>query len=412
MSTRRTSVLATFCTSALFAVSCAGSDAPVERCASEIVTGTTFAVPQAPGDRSFQAHATFDGNAIWMTHASAIEADESIVVRALRIQCDGTISSEEVGVEAQGGLQTEPRITSHNGRVMLAWQLDDQVSSTNLSTHYKIFDRDEDPALAQAIRLETNYAGAPAGNTWMPELDASDSGFVLAGLRGVNEYASFQAFAQRIDTDGAVVGDAINPELTDELVQNMVSASIDDEGSVVMSWTRASDNEQEHAVHVRVEADSDVPANEPIRVCANDCSMVSLGGSGDRGQFLAAVAQDGTIGLKPSTLFNAEAPMLTVGSPGPAPIYPTVAVGPENGALAWLAPTSGFNAEIHLQGFSVDGSDIALVGSETIVATDNPAIAPYRISLIHIQDAVYMLTWTEGPTAELQVKWRLVDLAQ
>ena len=407
---RRTSVLSALCFS-LLAAGCGGGRDGEERCASEIVTGTTFAVPQANGDRSFQAHASFDGEAIWMTHATAVEADESIVVRALRIQCDGTIASQDVDLEVQGGLQTEPRITSHDGRVMIAWQHDSQTSGTNLSTHYKVFDRDENPSAAQAIRLETSYAGAPAGNTWMPELDASDSGFILAGLRGVNDYASFQAFAQRIDSDGAVVGDAINAQLSDELVQDMVSASIDDNGSVIMGWTRASDNEAKHAVHVRIESDSAVPANEPIRVCADDCTTVSLGGNEDRGQYVAAVAPDGTIAMKPSTLFNAEAPMLTVGSPGAAPIYPTIAVGPDSGAIAWLSPTTGFNAEIHLQAFAGDGNDIALVGGETIVATDNPAVGPYRLSLIHIQDAVFMLTWTEGPTTALQVKWRFVDLA-
>jgi hypothetical protein len=412
MSTPRTSVLTPICTAALFLAACGNSDAAQEQCATELVTGTTFTVPQTAGDRSFQAHTTFDGNAIWMTHASAIAADESIVVKALRIQCDGTISSEEVGVEAQEGLQTEPRITSHGGKVMIAWQHDDQVSSTNLSTYYKIFDREEDPATSPAIRLETQYAGVAAGNTWMPELDASASGFVLAGLRGVNEYASFQAFAQRIDFDGATVGGAINAQLSDELVQNMVSASLADDGSVVMSWTRESDNELEHAVHVAVESDSDAPANEPIRVCTNECSMVSLGGNEHRGQYVAAVAPDGTIALKPSTLFNAEAPLLTVGTPGDTPMFPTIAVGPESGAVAWLSQLSGFNAEIHLQAFTGDGYDISLVGSEAVVPTDNPAIGPYRLSLIHVQDAVYMLTWTEGPTSALQVKWRFVDLAQ
>lgn len=383
---------------------------PANGCTRELVTGTTFTVPQATGDRSFQAHSTFDGNAVWMTHATAVAADQAIVVRALRIQCDGTISSEEVGVQAQGGVQTEPRITSHDGKIMLAWQHDDQVSKTNLSTYYKIFDREDDPGAATAIRLETKYAEVPAGNTWMPELDASNSGFVLAGLRGVSEYASFQAFAQRIDGNGLLVGDAINAQLSDELAQNMVSASLDDDGRIVLSWTVESDTQVEHALHVQVDAESDEPATPPTRVCADDCTMVSLGGNEHLGQYVATVALDGTIALKPSTLFNPLAATLRLGTPGGAPIYPTVAVGPDNGAVAWLAPISGFNAEIHLQAFAADDKGIALLGSEAVVATDNPAIAPYRLSLIHIQDSVYMLTWTEGPTDELQVKWRFVDL--
>ncbi len=394
------------------ALGCGADSAEPDVCDTPLVLDTTFSVPKAPGDRNFQAHTTFDGRAIWMTHATAVAADQSLRIRALRIQCDGTISSEEVGVEEQSGLQTEPRIASHGGTIMLAWQRDTQSSGTNLETYYKLFDRDGDPSTAEAVRLETQYGGAPAGNTWMPELDASEAGFVLAGLRGVEGFDSFQAFAQRFDASGSPLGETINGELTDDMAQNMVSASMDDDGALILGWTRESDNEMPHAVHVRVESEEDTPANAPIRVCSEACTMLGLGGTEAHGQYAAVANADGTLSLKDSTLFNVEAPVLQVRSPGPDALYPTIASSEHGAAVAWLEPTMGYSAEIHLQAFRGRGYDLELVGEELTVSTDSPAIGPYRLSLTHIQDAVYMLTWTEGPTDVLSVKWRFLQLGE
>jgi len=409
---RLVSSLAFASASMLAAAGCsesATSDDP--GCATAVVTGTTFSLPQAPGDRSFQAHATFDGEAIWLTHTSALAEDESMRISALRIQCDGSIASEEVRVEEQSGIQTEPRITRYGDLVMLAWQRDDQVSITNLSTHYKIFNRSEGPSGAVSHKLDTQYAGAAAGNTWMPELDASAAGFVIAGLRGVSDYNSFQPFAQRIDSEGELLGATIDGELSDSLSQDSVTASLKDDGSLIMGWTRESDTTPVYAVHVRVDAEADTLETPPVRLCADSCSMVSLGGDDDRGDFVTVVAADGTLAIKPSSQFDESAPMLYLGTAGATPLYPTIAVGPQGGAVAWLQPTTGYNAEIHIQGFGNSDSAMVSQGSEQTIPTENGAIGPYRLSLIHIENSVYMITWTEGPTADLQVKWRFVDLA-
>ncbi len=217
------------------------------------IPGETFALPQSVGDRTFQAHATFDGEAVWLTHAGVPVDQEDIVVSALRIGCDGTVVTPSVRVPEEAGLQTEPRITSDGDHVLLACQRDSQQAGTNLSISYLFFDRVQGPADIALQALQTQYKGAPAGNTWMPELDASESGFVVAGLRGVSDYQSFQSFAQRIDREGMMMGEAINGELQDELSQASASASLSDDGRVLLAWSRTTTNEEEHVVWSRMQ---------------------------------------------------------------------------------------------------------------------------------------------------------------
>ena len=380
-------------------------------CDTELVLGQTFSLPQNPGDRSFQGHASFDGRAIWLTHAQAPADEETIVVSALRVHCNGTEASASTRLAEQSGIQTEPRVTSSQGQVLIAWQHDDQVSSANLSVHYLHFDREAGPAGAQIRHLDTQYKGSSAANTWFPELSASKAGFAVAGLRGVSDYDSFQTFVQRIDRDGNMVGASIDGNLQDERSQSAPSALLGDDNSLTLAWSETDVDGNNQVLHVHIDADAEQPVGAPILASRQGGSMSSQGGNESEGQFMAFITEDGAVAVKPSELFNAEAPVLHVREPGGGPLAPKIAVGPTGGAVAWIEPLTGFNGEIHLQGFVGDGFDMERAGSAMRITTDAPAIIPYGIDIEHIEDSVYMITWTEGPTSDLQIKWQMVDFA-
>ncbi len=128
------------------------------------------------------------------------------------------------------------------------------------------------------------------------------------------------------------------------------------------------------------------------------------------GRYIAWNSAAGEVRIK--AMYDPSAPTLTLRETGGnTPIYPRVAVAPGGGAVAWLEILSGNNTEVHVRSFSEGESTIEPSSSERIIVTDAPAIGAYRISITHVQDSTYFVTWTEGPTTNLQVKWRLVDLS-
>lgn len=391
---------------------CAGDSEEVRNCDVTPIIGKTFALPQAEGDRSFQGHIAFDGQQLWLTHAIAPFEGETIEVRAQRFSCEGESTREAIVMEKQPGLQTEPRIAAHGDKVMIAWANDSQAGQPNLSTHFKVFDREEGPESAPSTHLDTQYKGASVGNTWMPELSASKSGFVVAGLRGVSDFNSFQAFAQRVNDEGELDGDAIDPELTDQVAQEYATASLRDDGSMLLAWKRTdSTTGAEDIVHVEVPANSSTPSSAPVLVGEGAGSMPMHGGNEEVGEYLVFTNADGEIGIKSADLLNAEAPYLTLRETGGSAIYPRVAAGQNAGAAVWMEPTgNSFDAAIHVQGFSGHGFSMEEVGDEIVIETDNPAIGAYRPEIAHIQDSIYAVVWTEGPTSDLQIKWQLIDL--
>lgn len=138
--------------------------------------------------------------------------------------------------------------------------------------------------------------------------------------------------------------------------------------------------------------------------------MSSQGGSEAGNQFIAFATKAGSVALKSSGVFNPDSQLLLLRDEGGTPISPKIATGTRAGAAVWLEPLSGYDAEIHLQAFRDVGTRLERAGPALRIATDASAIAPYGIDIAHIQEEIYVVTWTEGPVSDLQIKWRLVNL--
>ncbi len=382
----------------------------VEDCRTLLAANESFSLPQSAGTRSFQTHAYFDGEAIWIVNAIVPDGVEAIQIQTLRVGCDGSVVNEPVIVSPDDSFtHTEPRITGYGDKVMVAFATD-SGTQPNLSTHYRIFDRREGPGSASNQHLDTQYKAASAGNTWMPELAAGPSGFAVAGLRGVSDFNSFQSFVQRIDTEGTMVGEAVNGELQDGLWQGPANLIMDDAGDVLLAWERNEEDDSIHVVQVRIAAGKSTPETGPVRVSREKSSQVSIGGDSTQGLYLVSSRAAGGLLLKAATDFDPDSAELQLGG-DKLVVYPQVAANEGGGLVAWHEVTTGSNAGLHLQAFQKESGALVAAGEQVTIATDNPTIAPYKLSLVHLFDQAYFLTWTEGPVSDLQVKWRFVDMS-
>jgi hypothetical protein len=380
-------------------------------CRSLLAANQTFALAQETGTRSFQTHAYFDGEAIWITHAIVPVGVDSIQIQALRVGCDGSVLHGPTIISPDNSFtHTEPRITGYGDHVMIAWQTDSGGAPNNLSTHYRVFDRSVGPEAASTTHLDTQYKGASAGNTWMPYLAASSGGFAVAGLRGVSDFNSFQSFMQRVDFAGAMVGEAVNGDLQDGLWQGQAGLTLRDSGAAIMAWEITAEDESTYIVQSRVSAGRSSPEAAPVRMSDQNGSQVSFGSSAAMGSYVVSGRASGGLILKPADALDASSSELTL-SRAKVALYPQLALGEADGVVAWLENTAGVEAEIYLQGFSQAGGNPIAVGEPQILVTDSASIGAYRLSISHLLDQVFVVTWTEGPVTELQVKWRLVDMS-
>lgn len=380
-------------------------------CRAILAANQTFALEQEEGARSFQTHAHFDGEGIWIVHAIVPAGVQAIQIQALRVGCDGAVLNPPLIISANNEFtHTEPRITGYGDNVMVAWQTDSGAAPNNLSTHYRVFDRNAGPLAASATHLDTQYKGASAGNTWMPDLAAGPAGFALAGLRGVSDFNSFQSFMQRVDFEGAMVGEAVDGELQDGLWQGQAALTLDDSGAAIMAWELTAEDDSNYIVQARIGAGQSAPESAPVRMSNDNGSQVSFGSSTAMGAFVVATRSAGGLILKPADALDPSSSELVLDR-AKAALYPQVALGDGTGVVGWLENTAGVEAEIHLQGFSSESTNPVAMGEPRTLSTDNATVGAYRLSISHILDQVFVVTWTEGPVSALQVKWRLVDMS-
>jgi hypothetical protein len=389
----------------------ADADVASANCRALLAADQTFALDQEEGARSFQTHAYFDGEAIWIVHAIVPAGVSAIQIQALRVGCDGAVLNPPLIISPDNSFtHTEPRITGYGEHVMVAWQTDSSAVPDNLSTHYRVFDRNAGPLAASATHLDTQYKGASAGNTWMPDLAAGPAGFAVAGLRGVSDFTSFQSFMQRVDFGGAMVGEAVDGELQDGLWQGQAALTLDDSGAAIMAWELTAEDDSNYIVQARIGAGQSAPESAPVRMSNDNGSQVSFGSSTAMGSYVVAGRAAGGLIVKPADALDPSSSELVLDRAKVA-LYPQVALGNGTGVVGWLENTAGVEAEIYLQGFTSESANPIAMGGARILATDNATVGAYRLSISHILDQVFVVTWTEGPVTALQVKWRLVDMS-
>ena len=205
---------------------------PVE-CAPSDVT-----LPVDPDGPDTQIHPAIaaDGDGLWVVYNRVTPGESTFDVWATRLGCDGlpTIAPFEVTADRVSN-DVDPGVAVGPAGVIMAWTQNLDDATPNLVTRYRVFDHDGTPR-GPSRPLVTQRDGADfAGGQWMPQVAATQDGFVIVGARGVDERSAFQVYGQRLDAEGSPIGEAASVErdMTQQLDPDVGIAA---DGTVWIAW--------------------------------------------------------------------------------------------------------------------------------------------------------------------------------
>lgn len=406
---------------ALLAIGCGGSDPPLTG-DSGVDAGPSDAGPTdgggdpdageptcRPGDpfelapalASTQIHAdlAFDGEATWLVFNVPEEGGTGLFdVYAMRLGCDGSIVTPPFVVNTtRAPNDVDPSIAISEERVLVAWHSDDSTLESNLDIRYRIFVRDGTPLLDEDRVLETTRGGTPvSGNALAPQVTPrSAGGFWIAGMRGIEEAAAFQVFAQAIASDGSLDGDAL--DWIDPASTQSEPTIAEDADGLNVAWTR-TDAFTERTWILR----SDRDAPEELWP-ADPSAAPALAAEGTRRY--AAVQASITMSEQEIFLALVEPPA-RLGRNGRLDFSPRVVLTGGGGVVAWYRNVAGLENELVMQPFTDAGGAVTL-GEEIIVSGDRPA-APYPPAVTEIADGLGLVVWSSGTSPDLRLYGRFV----
>lgn len=358
--------------------------------------GFTFELDRNGEPTQIHADSVFDGENIVTAYVSRSTTGENFDLWLSVASCGATTTRAPLlVVDSAHGNVTEPQLAlGTDGNLLLVWQLDDGSGADNLSLWSRRYDAALEP-LNDAHRLELRRDGtANLGNTWMPALEPTASGFALAGAWAHEDAERFQVFAQELDASGEPVGDAIDLELEPTVTQVFpaLAVGLNDVG---VAWERTPD---EGEVEVR-----------GARVSLSDRSVSELTTFAEGGG-VAVAHLDGEYVWAASVsnqiaLWRGEHETL-LGSTG-VDVAPALVPHLENGVLGviWYRIQSGIRNDIFRHELPTDSEWADAVG--TLVPLDGPA-APYSPVMIEVGPG-WFLAWSSGQSPDFHVLGRFEE---
>ncbi len=394
-----------------------GADAATGReCATGLVTGVTIDLAPLADPPQIHAAALFDGATVWLAYNLPDgEGSGGFDVFARRLQCDGSLLGEAVRVTTTlGGNDIDPALAlSQDGVVGITWQADNGTGIDNMDVLFRTYDQDGPARMASDVILETTRDGAPVtGNVMQPQLAGlADGEFAITAVRGLVEASTFQAFVQRIDGDGGLVGTAIDGYFEAGVTQSAPTVAADGQGDLYLAWVRTPSGEDDRVVHASIAAGTDqVEPGFPRDVLTNQTGYGPsyAAGSDDRIYLAyASSAADRDIVLTDGSQFDGAPAFVYFGDASRVDHSPTVAATDGGGAVAYFRNVSGIRNQVVVQPFGFDGTSFTL-GVEQVLDTDT-AIGAYPPALTHVEGDVYFVAWSEGASPDLYLKGRFVQ---
>jgi hypothetical protein len=229
----------------------------------------------------------------------------------------------------------------------------------------------------------------------MPALEATLTGFVLAGAWAHPEAERFQVFVQELDSVGGPIGDAVDPEF-EPMVGQMFPALAVGPVDVAVAWERTPD---EGAVELR-----------GARVSLADRAVSELTTFAE-GRGAAVAYFDGGYAWAGSVsdqiVVWRDDQEISLNSTG-VDVAPVLVPHARNGRLGvvWYRIQSGIRNDIFRHDLPSDvGEWSNAVGTQ--VSLDEPA-APYSPVMIEAGDG-WFLAWSSGRSPDFRVLGRFED---
>lgn len=401
-------------------------DPPPPACAEPLLDTTFLLAPTAEGTQ-IRPGAVWTGDTLWATWLDAAEdGSGNFHVYATRLGCDGSQLTPPFRVNtSEDGNHGDPVVTAGDGNVYLAWDVSRSVEPS-LVIRYRTFRADGTPLMDEDRTLALTDQGLPSAlNAWIPSIAAlPDHRFAIAGSRGIEAAPAFQAFVQRVDAHGDLLGDTIDGHVSPAATQLNVSIAARGDGTLHLAWPEEPFEGLPRVVQNTVEPAASAAYPQPPfpsmlgRVTNQPRQATSLDGHRNYLVFQTEDEAWTRVHLKDGTTEDPLGPTLLLGTGGRHEHSAVVAAGPGGGAVVFHRHTLGQTNEVRVQRFR-EGEDGMTLGEPVPLPTVNGALAPYLPTLTHVIDDVWFVGWTERDTEapasqslQLRVLGRFIDLSE
>lgn len=385
-------------------------------CTATALLDHTFQI-DALGEHEIASATAFDGT-LWIAYSRGDMSDASanLQVWLTHLGCDGTVLLAPVQVNTDNANDVDPTIAVSDGVVLVAWLSDSGNFPNNLTFGYRLYGAsDAAPLSSTQLTLRSTRDGqAVDANMLAPSVaPLPGGGFVIAGTRSSADETTYQAFAQRLDAAGGLVGPTIDASLEADTRHENAAVTAGPDGTLYLVWGRESkDGNDISLLHTSVAPEASIaqPAAETYHQTSGFYPTMSSQLSSCSRPYMAfeaPLSSTHEVMVVDAASTDASKPVLEIFIPNTFAVGPQVAASDDGGAVAWLSESAS-DPLIFVQRFKYDGTTWQL-GKRVQV----PPLKKFAIqapSLTHISGNVYVVTWKEGSGPQTYSYARLVSL--
>lgn len=399
---------------ALGAAACSDDGVADPPVCTEFSLDQTFELVQATTGTQIHVDAALGKDRLWLAY-NMVGAGSDFEVFLSAISCAGKPLGAPIRVTTGSGRNnTDPVLRISKEAIFVVWSSDNHgAGGSNLDIVYRTFNPDGSPRMAAERDLDTSYQGkAVTGNHWLPNaVLVDDRTLAIAGVRGIVDAPSFQTFAQRIDADGELVGEALSLKVEGDHAHGFPDMGKDREGRLYVAWERskAPDYKPTLLAQARLDDSFALLDAEPQNLLggAQQTDKPRYGRRSQRRDPLLLTFHDPADDR--IIVLDAEKPQVTplrAGSAGKVHQGSALSTHDGRGLLAWHQMVQGTVAKTVVQGFAYDGSSFAL-GAEQVLADET---LPYGPTVLHVANDTYFVGWTATTSADRRAFGRFIAL--
>ena len=352
-------------------------------CADLLSAGDSWSVDPDGEDGQIHPQTVLADGVLWSAW-NRPDGGSNFAVFAAARSCDGALIAGPVRLDAGEGNSTDPAIAVSGDRVLVAWQTDDGGVPFNLSVRTAVLSTDGS-VIADEARAEFLDGGAPVpGQSWMARVAPDPVGFLLVAVRA-GDQESWHVVAQRLDGDGASVGDMVPiTSPSDEAFEPAVA--VDGDGAVI-AWQDSFDGSEGFGA-ARLSGDNAVPVLWPM-LASPGLGVALSGGEGLWG----VVGTAG--GARAGEMLEPGQPLGTTAAQSPG-----IAARADGAVAAW-AEGSAANATWWLRWID---------GAESGDPIEVGAGAAYSADLVALDDTHVLLTRAVGSSPAFRIEAEVVEV--
>ena len=358
---------------------------PPSTCAGTAKLDTAFDVDSSGPDGQIHAYAAPAGDGFFVVYNRPLEGSSSqaFSVYATKLGCDGRVVVPPVRVSDSSDNEIDPAAVWDGTKLLVVWSADTGKAPTNLELRARTLSADGKPT-GPVRTLALQRKGKPnVGNAWMPALASvpKGAGSFLAGAWGNDDAPAFQAFVQKLDPNGVLIGDAEDVALAPKSTQGAPSVVVDESGKRFVAWSEeANVGDTPASAWAGEGAPEEVIPGGGAPSLASDVSGTWLTARG-------AVVELGTKarGKLPATFSQ-----------------PAIAADANGAAVLAYVGTSG-RAPLHAVRVSKGGE----VGPEIDLGV--PGAAAYPLHVAKVSTGTFLVAYQEGAGTKLRAKARYFE---